>query len=461
MNEKSNRRDFLKVAGTSLAVTGYTTFADSAVYAQEVSGKSQSNANKGSRHTGTLKAGAATRIVNPTKPALPIGHGATQVVSHTKIYSDICTQALVLEDEYNKRIVIISCDFMQMPPETADLIKEHIFDKYGIDSVSVCAHAIHNHASPPIIKREVEKEEHFDQEYADFFISQTVAVVGDAISKLEPANLRYCEDVCSSVAINRRPVESDGKVHRNAPNNKGLVDFKVRVVAIDSVARKKPIVILAEYASHPVVTATIYLGGEYPSFFRKHVEDKFPGVTAMFLQGCAGNIRIQILNEKRTDWVKGAPKDADRFGFDLADAAERAVTKQQWDEVVGPIETEFAMIDAPLKEESSSKTLPFRIQAFRIGAKSKKPFILLALGAEVFIEYGLELESRLQPANTIVIGYANAMAGYLPTTQAIYQGGYEPNSWREWWYALPGPYAPEVESVILNASEKLARPKSL
>ena len=455
MSTKSTRREFIRAAGTVLAVTGLAKNTEAAAQSKKTHPKSLKAVRQKLRNTGRLKAGAATRVVNPTKPAVPIGHGGSKPVSDP-VYSDICTQALVLEDEFRKRLVLISCDFMQVPHEVADRIKRHIREKYGIGPTAVCVHAIHNHAAPPIIEREVTVPEYFDAEYAGLFVNQTVAVVGDAIAKLTPAKLRYCEDVCTSVAINRRG-RRNGKLGI-IPNNKGIVDFKVRVVAAESIADGKPIVILTEYASHPVVTTNVYLGGEYPSFVRKHVEKKYPGATSIFLQGCAGNIRIQVLNEDRTDWIKGTPEDAERFGFDLADAVERALTKRA-EPIVGPIEAEYAEIAAPLKRDTEPKTLPFRIQAFRLGARSKTQFTLVALGAEAFIEYGLELEKRLRPANTIVIGYSNGMAGYLPTAKACIEGGYEPNAWSEHWYALPGPYAPEAESVILEAAEKLARPE--
>lgn len=191
---------------------------------------------------------------------------------------------------------------------------------------------------------------------------------------------------------------------------------------------------------------------------RTAVERRFPGCVAVFLQGCSGNIRVQILNDDRTEWIKGTPETARRFGLDLADAVERAVCRTG-DSIAGPIEARSAEIQAPLAGLAAGKTWPFRIQAFRLGAQSEHPFVLLALGAEPFVEYSLELERRLKPAHTIVIGCANGMAAYLPTAKACEEGGYEPNAWGENWYALPGPYAAEAEAVVLDAAERLARPK--
>lgn len=410
------------------------------------------SATGASSDAGDLKAGVATRVVNPTKPAAPSGHGSKVRVPPNEIYSDMCTQALVLEDAAGKRFVLISCDMMIITHETADKIRGLIQEKCGIHPNAVCVHAVHNHACPSIIEKEAPAKELFDADYAEFFVNQTVAAVGEAIGRLAPARLRYTEDVCTSVAINRRGKGPKGEMLGISPNNTGAVDFKVRVVAIES-PEGKPRVILIEYAAHPVVTAVKYLGGEYPSYVRKYVEKKHPGATAVFVQGCAGNIRIQILNKERDGWIEGTPEMADRFGHDIADAVGRALVKPG-DPIAGPIEAGCAVAAAPIKREQDPMTHPFRIQALRLGARSKTPFVLVALGAEPFVEYGLQLEAKLRPANSMVIGYANDCAAYLPTAAGVREGGYEPSDYGGM-YGLAGPYAPEAEAVVLDGVMKL------
>ena len=111
--------------------------------------------------------------------------------------------------------------------------------------------------------------------------------------------------------------------------------------------------------------------------------------------------------------------------------------------------------------ESGPDSVPFCIQALRLGARSSTPFTLVALGTEPSIQYGLNLEKKLRPANTIVIGYANALASYLTTAQELKEGGFEPNCWGgKYRPKQNGSYAPEAEGVVLQAAEELARPKS-
>ena len=69
-------------------------------------------------------------------------------------------------------------------------------------------------------------------------------------------------------------------------------------------------------------------------------------------------------------------------------------------------------------------------------------------------EYGLNLGRMLQPATAVVLGYSNGVVTYLPTAQAIVEGGYEANAFRT--FQLPGPYTREVEAMVLQAAAELA-----
>ena len=113
------------------------------------------------------------------------------------------------------------------------------------------------------------------------------------------------------------------------------------------------------------------------------------------------------------------------------------------------IEAEYAEIELPSKKEPG-QTVPYRIQAFRLGAGSDRPFTLVALQGEVFIEYSLNLQKALQSANTVVLGYSNHSRGYICTAEGIKEGGYE---------CPKCPVTGAAEPIILQAAIELAQPK--
>ena len=77
-----------------------------------------------------LKAGAAARVVNPTKPAATIGHRV--MTMFLNVYADLRVQALVLEDASGKRIVWLGYDFCVPPAPMVDRIKKRIHAEHGI-----------------------------------------------------------------------------------------------------------------------------------------------------------------------------------------------------------------------------------------------------------------------------------------------------------------------------------------
>jgi len=89
--------------------------------------------------------------------------------------------------------------------------------------------------------------------------------------------------------------------------------------------------------------------------------------------------------------------------------------------------------------------VPFPVQAFRVG-----PGAAVALPGEVFVEYALNI-SRASPFTpTLVAGYANGNAGYIPTAAAYAEGGYEvTDAIRYYGTTMP---LPASEALILRAA---------
>ena len=65
--------------------------------------------------------------------------------------------------------------------------------------------------------------------------------------------------------------------------------------------------------------------------------------------------------------------------------------------------------------------LPFSILGFRIG----QDMAILGLPHEPFVEYQLFLQKKSPFKHTMVMGYTNGCADYIPTAEAFLAGGYE------------------------------------
>jgi len=431
-----------------------------------------------------LKAGAAARIVNPSKPAATIGHRVMRLFDN--VYCDLRVQAMVLEDETGARAAWLGCDFCIVHHSVVDRIKKEIRAKHGIEPSAVCVNASHTHSAPPLTETEPVVPEHFDAEYADLVVRQAVAVVGDAVARLAPARTRYVEDTCK-IAYNRRVYDAQGRhVRDHCPYPPGVTDPSVQVVVAEAVSDGRMLGVMVKFAGHPVNVVDIGIGSDYPGFMRRFLDERHPGAVAVFLQGCSGDLVARRPNETMTAFAPASVEMAEDLGRELADAVDRAIHKPGTP-IAGPIEAELCEIQLPLRKlpieeyekaanrndafsgawgkmylemlrrgEKPPETWPYRIQAFRLGG-GKAPLTLVALDGEVFCEYGLNLRRMLQPATTIVLGYSNGVVTYLPTAKAIRDGGYEPNAFR--WWRLPGPFTPEAEAMVLKSAAALARPK--
>ena len=481
----TTRRSFLQRSGWLAVGATLLGGAVPAVHAAEASGDE-------------LKAGAAVRVVNPTRPAATIGHRVMKLF--TNVYCDIRVQALVLEDSSGNRLVWLGYDFCVPPWAVVDRIKRLIHQQHGIAPQSVCINASHTHSAPPLSLWEAADDEHFDAEYADRVARQAAAVVGDALGRLVPAKLSYVKDTCR-LGINRR-LGPPGEI-RFGPNPEGAVDRCVQAIAVESASDGKLLSVVVKYACHPVTVVGVGLGSDYPGYMRRFVEERHPGAVVVFLQGCGANVDSQVGSsperllknsvgfghEMAVEALKSdrpLRKLAQSFGGELAEGVERAL-KKPGTPITGPIESEYAIIELPLQKVPAEKyeaaaarndrfsdkwgkmfgdmlkrgekipeTWPYRIQAFRLGG-DPHPFTMVALDGEVFCQYGLNIGRMLQPAATMVLGYSNGVVTYLPTAKGLEEGGYEANAYR--FFRLPGPFTKEVEQIVLKAAVKLARPR--
>jgi len=72
---------------------------------------------------------------------------------------------------------------------------------------------------------------------------------------------------------------------------------------------------------------------------------------------------------------------------------------------------------------------------------------------EVLVEYSLRLKEELD-GPVWVAGYSNDAFTYVPTEQAIYEGGYEADHVVEN-TTLPGPWKPDIEDRIVSKTRAL------
>jgi hypothetical protein len=305
-------------------------------------------------------------------------------------------------------------------------LRDAIGERTGTPGPNILVAASHNHSGPgyrsnPVWAREV--------------VAKIADAAGAAAKDARKVTIGYSEDRIS-FSINRRKVINGKAVVRLNPE--GPNDTRVKVLRIDDGRSLAPMAVLMHAVCHPCFfTWGDDVSPPYPQGFPKMSAD-FPGeaqsfvekvydqqTRALFLQGCAGDIRPNLpgypyrcADEADIQWA----------GCDLGAAVVRAASRSAVREELSRRKPHYTIrcaskvVSLPGKEG----TVRAELQALRVG-----PYLFLTMPGEPMVEFGYHIEAAIADrAIPIVVGYANGSIGYIATAQAYKVGGYEPGQSR-------------------------------
>jgi len=188
------------------------------------------------------KAGLARAVITPEKPVWLAGYG-TRRPPDGKLH-DLWMKALALEDPSGRRAVLITSDFQGVPKMMSDRVFARLKEKHGLDRAQLMFTFSHNHCGPRlgddlVDYYPVEAEQvALVSEYTDQMVQACVTMVGEALDRLAPAELRHGLGK-TTFAVNRRnnrEADVPGLLERGEPLP-GPVDHAVPVL---TVSRPRP-----------------------------------------------------------------------------------------------------------------------------------------------------------------------------------------------------------------------------
>ncbi len=414
------------------------------------------------------KAAVSSVVVTPEEPMWMAGYAARDKPSEGKVH-DLYAKALALEDSEGTRLVIVTMDLIGIPRPLRDGLETEVGKRLELPPEGLLLNASHTHCGPEL---RMSKAALYDlppervqqaKEYCERLKHKLLGLVEEAIGKLAPANLSYTH-ARAGFAMNRRLPTEQGFLNR--PNPDGRVDHDVPVLRVDTPDGELKAVLFG-YACHSTTLGFYQFCGDYPGFARRFVEEAHPGAAALFLAGCGGDQNPQ---PRRTLEL------CQQHGRALANGVEAALISRARP-VRGPLRPaldevtlEFAKPPSreELEEQAKSKnkyqrrhaevllqeleengkirtTYPYLVQVARFG----DDLTLVALAGEVVVDYSLRLKSELGGPPVWVAGYSNDVFGYLPTLKVLNEGGYE-GAGAMRYTALPGPFAPSVEKLVVD-----------
>ena len=414
-----------------------------------------------------FKVGVARKAITPETPIWLSGYAARTKPS-TEVLHDLWAKALVIEDEKNNRIIIVTMDIIGLSHELSDKIVKRVIEKHGINRSQLLLNTSHTHSGPviwPSLSRMYELSMEDLQaliRYNRSLLNDVVDVIDMAILDLKPANLQVAHG-SAKIAVNRRLSTEKGYVI--GVSNESAVDTDVPVLKVETPEGKLR-AILFGYACHNTTLDIYQVNGDYAGFAQIELEKANQGITAMFMEGCGAD---QNPNPRRT------VEYAMQHGKSLADAVQ-SVLSGEFTQIRPPVRTyftsvnlEFAPCDPNQFEEEmlgedrfrrnrasfmleaidkgyDISTISYPVQAVRFN----KDFTILALGGEVVVDYSLNTKKRYPLENMFVAGYSTEVQCYIPSARVLKEGGYEPDN-SMIYYGLPGPFAGNVEEKVTGA----------
>jgi neutral ceramidase len=419
------------------------------------------------------KVGMASVKITPEMPVMMSGYAA-RILPFKEVAQDIYAKALVIEDATGQRAVIVTTDLSGMTRQFVDPLAQRITEQTGLKREQLLFTWSHNHSGPSLSfnARATGGVTPADATnrvtYTRWLQDRLVDLVGQANRTLEPARISHGRGVARFV-MNRREVTDKGIILGVNPS--GPVDRSVPVLRIDAPDGRLRAVLFGTACHNTTLGARNFaLSGDYAGFAQHALQEKLPGVQAMFMMGCGGDAN---------PYPRDTLEVAKAHGNELAAEVQRVLgTKLR--PIAGPLKATFSKADLPLQSATKEQLKPLAASSpnWQIGNAQQmlamlergeklpthcaapiavwqfgRDLTLVALSGEVVYDYVPLIEKALGPLNLWVASYANEGFGYLPSARLVAEGGYETrglNSGDGW-------FAPEAQDVVVAKVRELAK----
>ena len=387
-----------------------------------------------------LRVGVAKVDITPTAvERFPVVGHRREV---TGVRDPLRAGVLILDDG-GTRAAIVTLDVIGAWEDMVKFARERIEKETGVPAANIMVAASHNHSGPGYAENKA---------WAAELIDKLAAAAKTASGNMRAVSIGYGEDRIGFGIQRRKTIDGRAVIRLNAD---GPNDPRVKVLRFDDGKSLTPMAVMMHAVCHPCFFTWGDKGSQpYPNGYPKMTAD-FPGeaqsfvemvygqkTAAMFLQGCAGDIRPNLpgypyrcADEADIQWA----------GRDLGGAVVRALALSVTREKLRLRESFYQIRVASEVLELPGKEQPVRaeLMAMKVG-----PFLFLTMPGEPMVEYGFKLEKAIADrATPIVVGYSNGNIGYIATADAHTVGGYEPNR---------SVLKPEAEAIILKQLGMLA-----
>ena len=387
-----------------------------------------------------------------------------------------------------KPLVLCAVDWIGIANEGHDAFRDAMAAAAGTTRDRVAVHTLHQHDAPGCdftaekLIRELGLEKY--GRFEGTFHRQVIQRAADAIR----ASLPQAQPVTHSgwgvaevkeVASNRRIKGPDGRIRATRytatrdpalrAEPEGVIDPQVSLLTFWN--GDKPLASLSYYACHP---QSYYRTGvpspDFPGIARFIRGQDVPEALHVHFNGAGGNIGAgkyndgskenrMILAQRLAEGMRQAWASTQKTPLTAADVGWQTVPVRlppalhlQEDDLVAALRTEpakgyIAKADQLAWVKRCAAGHAIDIACLRVG-----PCRVLHLPGELFVEYQLSAKSLRPDLHISMAAYGDYGPGYIGTTPAYDEGGYETS-------ARASNVAPSTEPILMEAIKKLLENK--
>jgi hypothetical protein len=408
-----------------------------------------------------IYAGASCDIT-PQQPVPLAGYGGRRnpfIAVSSKLESNA-----VLLSASGRRLLFVSVDALFVGQRIVDAVIGRA-SQFGLSADDVVVTASHTHFAPPLDDTKPLLGA-VDEGYLRFVTAQLLALVDEVMMRPPAAVTLEQTRIDTALNVGRRRRWNLPLVQRRgitwpptvimapAPDAERDTSIDViRVVGANGTTRAT----FWKFAAHPVCFPDIdRVSAEYPGHaraaLRRALGDEIPVV---FWQGFAGDVRPSIgippstspfARARKPRFVQVTHTVWQTWADAVAQKLVAAATARDARQLTGSLTASSIDIAIQTLIEPATPSRAMRIQLVSLGSKQ-----VLFVGAEVCSPYARLL--RLD-AETIRVGYAGDVFGYLPSTQQVREGGYEARDFFEV-FGLRGRWRTGFETAVRSAVDTL------
>jgi len=401
----------------------------------------------------------------------------------------------------SKKILFLTLDLIYVSEDFCDKIKKEIKSRFNINSENILINATHTHSSP-LINETIFNSAKISRGYIKLLKKKILGSVKESIENKTLCNIKY-GSIDVELNVNRRKKILDlsnlkrfkiNNKFANRPNFYGSRDSALSI--INFLDKKNSIkCMIFNYACHPSLSRFNSVSADYPGFTRDYIRQHYKkNIPICFLLGFCGNLKSNLILKKNIN-IKNPIKSLlesifdkyqfeknlnlnkiKKFSYDISRAIlsidrflnikpkisckelslklfyENYSYKKLYNSLNRNREVVTQQYLKHIKKNQNKKFKLLRIQKISLA----KNLVFISLSGEVFCEYSIWLKKLLKNKSIFAIPVmcANGIVGYVPTNNALIEGGYEvERSLIE--HGMPSKFNRHLEKSIRSNLKKL------